>query len=97
MKGQVSAAMENGFTTQLTNRVTPTPRQRSLALLSAAIAVTFQLGWRMVHPEVPIVETMGAASIPNLAANIFCHYLLSAHKNGDLNMSSAWECARNES
>lgn len=32
----------------------------------------------------------------NLAANLVCLRLLSAYRNGDLNMTSAWECSRND-
>jgi len=69
---------------------------KGLMILGAALAVIFQIGWRVAHPDVPIVETMGVAAVLNLAANSVCLYLLSPHKSGDLNMSSAWECSRND-
>jgi Co/Zn/Cd efflux system component len=65
-------------------------------ILCAALAVGAQIGWRLQHPEVPIVATMGAASVANLAANALCLLLLSTYRRGDLNMSSAWECSRND-
>lgn len=65
-------------------------------ILLAAIAVAFQIGWRVMHPEAPIVETMGTAALLNLAANSVCLYLLHPYRSGDLNMSSAWECSRND-
>jgi Co/Zn/Cd efflux system component len=65
-------------------------------ILCAAMAVALQIGWRVFHPEVPIVETMGMAAVVNLAANSICLYLLTPFKGGDVNMSSAWECSRND-
>ncbi len=65
-------------------------------ILCAALAVGAQIGWRLLHPDVPIVATMGAASVLNLAANALCLWLLSPYRTGDLNMSSAWECSRND-
>ena len=69
---------------------------KGLMILSAAIAVALQIGWRTLHPEVPIVETMGAAAVLNLFGNAVCLYLLSPFRTGDVNMSSAWECSRND-
>jgi Co/Zn/Cd efflux system component len=69
---------------------------KGLMILSAAIAVALQVGWRVLHPDVPIIETMGVAAVLNLAANAVCLYLLSPFRTGDVNMSSAWECSRND-
>lgn len=69
---------------------------KGLMILIAALAVAWQIGWRVAHPGVPIVETMGVASILNLAANAACLYLLAPYRSGDVNMSSAWECSRND-
>src|SRR5205814_447288 len=65
-------------------------------ILSAALAVGAQIDWRLLHPDVPVVATMGAASVANLAANALCLLLLRPYRRGDLNMSSAWECSRND-
>ena len=69
---------------------------KGLMILAAALAVALQIAWHVLHPEVPVVETMGAAAILNLVANSVCLYLLTPYKSGDLNMSSAWECSRND-
>jgi len=69
---------------------------KGLMILAAALAVAFQIGWRLLHPETPIAETMGLAAVINLAANIVCLGLLWPYRNGDLNMASAWECSRND-
>jgi Co/Zn/Cd efflux system component len=69
---------------------------KGMMILGAAIAVALQIAWRLTHPEMPAVEAMGVASVLNLAANGVCLYLLTPFKAGDLNMSSAWECSRND-
>lgn len=62
----------------------------------AACAVAFQIGWRILHPETPVFETMGIAALLNLGANLFCLQLLTPFRHGDVNMASAWECSRND-
>ena len=69
---------------------------KGLMILAAAVAVAVQIVWRLTHLEVPIAEAMGLASTLNLAANGLCLYLLNPFKTGDVNMSSAWECSRND-
>jgi Co/Zn/Cd efflux system component len=39
---------------------------KGLLIMSAAIAVAVQIGWRLMHMETPIFETMGIAAILNL-------------------------------
>jgi Co/Zn/Cd efflux system component len=69
---------------------------KGLLILGAALAVALQIGWRIAHPGVPVVETMSLAALLNLAANGVCLWLLTPYKTGDLNMASAWECSRND-
>ena len=69
---------------------------KGLMILGAALAVAFQIGWRVLHPDVPVFETMGIAALLNLGANFLCLRLLMPYRDGDVNMSSAWECSRND-
>ena len=69
---------------------------KGLLILGAALAVAAQIGWRLGNMEAPVVHTMGAAAMLNLAANAFCLYLLTPLKDQDVNMSSVWECSRND-
>jgi len=62
----------------------------------AACAVISQIVYKFYTPEVPVFEVMGAFSILGLAANSLCLYLLWRHRYEDLNMSSVWECSRND-
>ena len=65
-------------------------------ILAAAIAVAVQIAWQLTHPDVPLFETIGIAALLNLVANLVCLRLLNPYRSGDVNMSSAWECSRND-
>jgi Co/Zn/Cd efflux system component len=69
---------------------------KGFLILGAALAVAVQIGWHIFHLEAPIFETMGIAAFLNLAANLLCLRLLYPHRNGDVNMTSVWECSRND-
>ncbi len=62
----------------------------------AACAVAAQIVYRILVPSVPLFEVMGAFSLLGLAANSLCLYLLWRHRHEDVNMSSVWECSRND-
>jgi Co/Zn/Cd efflux system component len=65
-------------------------------ILLAAVMVAGQIAFKLVHPEVPVFELMGLFSLVGLAANSLCLALLWRHRNEDINMSSVWECSRND-
>ncbi len=62
----------------------------------AACIVAAQIGYRLFVPTVPIFEIMGGFSLVGLAANALCLFLLWRHRHEDVNMSSVWECSRND-
>lgn len=62
----------------------------------AAFAVAAQITYRLVVPSVPVFEVMGIFSLLGLAANSICLLLLWRHRQEDVNMSSVWECSRND-
>jgi len=62
----------------------------------AALAVVAQIVYRVIVPGVPLFEVMGAFSLVGLAANSTCLFLLWRHRHEDVNMSSVWECSRND-
>jgi Co/Zn/Cd efflux system component len=62
----------------------------------AAGAVFVQIGVRLAVPAVPAFDEMGLFSLAGLAANSICLYLLWRHRHEDVNMSSVWECSRND-
>ncbi len=69
---------------------------KGMLILAAALAVAGQIAWKLAHPALPIFEAMGAFSLLGLAANGICFYLLWRHRHEDVNMSSVWECSRND-
>ena len=69
---------------------------KGVLILGAALAVAVQLGWRITHMDAPVVETMSIAALLNLAANALCLRLLYPYRNDDVNMTSVWECSRND-
>ena len=62
----------------------------------AACAVFAQVVYRLVVPSTPVFEVMGTFSLLALAANSLCLYMLWRHRHEDVNMSSVWECSRND-
>ncbi len=69
---------------------------KGMLILAAALAVAGQIAWKLTHPALPIFEAMGAFSLLGLATNGICFYMLWRHRHEDLNMSSVWECSRND-
>jgi Co/Zn/Cd efflux system component len=65
-------------------------------LLLAACFLVAQVGYRVLVPDTPLFEVMGAFSLLGLAANSLCFFLLWQHRRDDINMSSVWECSRND-
>ena len=65
-------------------------------ILLAAIVVAAQIIYKLFVPSVPLFEVMGSFSLLSLIANSLCLYLLWRHRNEDVNMSSVWECSRND-
>ena len=52
--------------------------------------------YRLIEPSTPLFEVMGLFSLLGLAANSLCLWLLWRHRHEDVNMSSVWECSRND-
>lgn len=65
-------------------------------ILLAALVVAGQIAYKLFVPTVPVFEIMGAFSLLALGANSACLYLLWRHRHEDVNMSSVWECSRND-
>ncbi len=69
---------------------------KGLLILGAALVVAGQIVWRLTDLHAPEASTMSAAAVLNLIANAACLKLLSPHRHDDINMSSSWECSRND-
>ena len=76
--------------------------QAGAALIKGSFMLLFGLGvlaqaaYKVIHPTLPGVATMGAVGAMAFAANLVCFYLLYRHRADNLNMSSTWLCSRND-
>jgi len=62
----------------------------------ATCAVASQIIYKLFVPSAPLFEIMGMFSLIGLVANSICLFLLWRHREDDVNMSSVWECSRND-
>jgi len=69
---------------------------KGLLILMAALFVLAQVGYRVRYGTTPLFEAMGAVSVLALIANATCLGLLWKHRAVDVNMTSVWECSRND-
>jgi len=65
-------------------------------ILLAALFVLAQVGYRALYGATPLFEAMGVVSVLALIGNSACLALLWKHRTADVNMSSVWECSRND-
>ena len=74
----------------------------SAALLKGVIMAAFGLGvlgeaaYKLLFGGTPEAVLMGGTAAIALAANAVCLFLLTRHRNDDLNMRSTWLCSRND-
>lgn len=61
-----------------------------------ACLVLIQIIQKLIVPVLPSYEIMSIFSVAGLIANALCLFLLWKHRNEDINMSSVWECSRND-
>jgi Co/Zn/Cd efflux system component len=65
-------------------------------MLAFGLGVLGEALYKVFHPVMPGVETMGVIGGIALAANLGCFFLLYRHRDDNLNMSSTWLCSRND-
>lgn len=65
-------------------------------ILLAALVVAGQIAYKLFVPSIPVFEIMGIFSLLGLVANSVCLFVLWRHREDDVNMSSVWECSRND-
>jgi Co/Zn/Cd efflux system component len=72
------------------------------ALFKGSIMAAFglfvfgQAIYKIIVPQVPVFEAIGAIGLLALAANSMCLVLLWRHRTDDINMNSVWLCSRND-
>jgi cation diffusion facilitator family transporter len=76
--------------------------QAGAAAAKGGLMLLFGLGvlgealYKIWHPIMPGVETMGIIGTLALVANLVCFFLLYRHRRANLNMRSTWLCSRND-
>jgi cation diffusion facilitator family transporter len=65
-------------------------------ILLGALFVLSQVVQNVIDSSVPVFEAMGIVGFIALLLNLTCLYLLTKHREQDINMSSVWECSRND-
>jgi cation diffusion facilitator family transporter len=69
---------------------------KGLLILVGALFVLSQVISHVINQSVPLFETMGMVAVVALLGNLTCLYLLTKHREQDINMSSVWECSKND-
>lgn len=69
---------------------------KAALILAAGLFVLGQVFHAAMNPAMPVFEAMGAVALLAMAANGTCLALLWKHRTEDINMSSVWECSRND-
>ena len=93
-------ALVYGFSLYVVGRGATT--KAKAALLKGSIMAAFgffvlgQAIYRIIFPQLPAFEAIGAIGLLALAANGACFFLLWRHRGDDINMSSVWLCSRND-
>jgi cation diffusion facilitator family transporter len=65
-------------------------------MFAFGFAVLGEAVYKVFHPTMPGVITMGIVGGLALVANTACFLLLYRHRSDNLNMSSTWLCSRND-
>lgn len=69
---------------------------KGLIMAAFGLAVTVETVLKIISPHIPNASTMGSIGFLVLLANGVCLFLLTRHKDDDLNMKSVWLCSRND-
>lgn len=69
---------------------------KGIIMAGFGLFVLGQAVYRIVFPQLPVFEAIGAIGLLALATNSVCLYLLWRHRADDINMSSIWLCSRND-
>ena len=69
---------------------------KGVLILCAGLFVLGQVVYKLIMPTVPLFDTMAIIAVLALFANGTCLALLWKHRAEDVNMSSVWECSRND-
>lgn len=62
----------------------------------SAVVVFARATHQVFFNTTPDLEIMSTVGLIAFCTNLFCLYLLTRHKNDNINMSSVWLCSRND-
>ncbi|MDM9381997.1 cation transporter [Chlorogloeopsis sp. ULAP01] len=62
----------------------------------SAVAVFARASYQLFAGSTPEVRVMSAVGFIALLANLLCLFLLTKHRNDNINLSSVWLCSRND-
>lgn len=65
-------------------------------IMVAGLVVVGTVVYKVIWPATPVFEAMTGVGLLAFAANATCLALLWKHRQEDVNMSSVWECSRND-
>ncbi len=65
-------------------------------ILLGAVFVLNKVVQHAINNTVPVFEAMGVVAFIALLLNVICLVLLTKHREQDINMSSVWECSKND-
>jgi len=65
-------------------------------MLLLGLVVFSRAVYRFFYQVVPEFEVMAYTGLLALIANAICLWLLTAHKDDDINFASVWICSRND-
>lgn len=69
---------------------------KGIMMFLFAIAVFARASYQIFAGANPEASTMGTIGFVALMANLLCLFLLTRHRQDNLNMSSVWLCSRND-
>lgn len=69
---------------------------KGVIMFLSAVAIFARATHQLYYKTTPDLEIMSTVGLIALCANLFCLYLLTKHRNDNINMSSVWLCSRND-
>lgn len=71
-------------------------RFKAYLMIVLGIIVSIRAIYRVAYQVIPETEVMTIVGSIALVANLLCLFLLTKHKDDDINFSSVWVCSRND-
>jgi Co/Zn/Cd efflux system component len=69
---------------------------KGVIMFLSAVAIFARATHQVFYNTTPELQIMSTVGLIALCTNLFCLYLLTRHRNDNINMSSVWLCSRND-